>query len=259
MRASVLAGGTVLYLATAAGVFLWQKGRSVRDDEIEDIELLDSAAKTRLYRKISETYDTSIDFDEKLMFLPYLRGQLLKRARGKVLEVAGGTGRNLSYYDSSCELTITDSSEDMLRIAREKVLRDESLRGQVSFRVQDAEKLDFSSNEFDTVVDTFGLCSVDNPDKLLSEMQRVCKPDGLLLLLEHGESHYRWLSKLQARGAKKHYDKWGCVYNKNILELVRQSQADIVATSQWHLGTTIIVVAKPNKVGGTNGGLQEAL
>eukprot|EP00188_Purpureofilum_apyrenoidigerum_P005451 Plantae.Rhodophyta-Purpureofilum_apyrenoidigerum.ctg7102.p1 GENE.Plantae.Rhodophyta-Purpureofilum_apyrenoidigerum.ctg7102~~Plantae.Rhodophyta-Purpureofilum_apyrenoidigerum.ctg7102.p1 ORF type:complete len:256 (+),score=54.64 Plantae.Rhodophyta-Purpureofilum_apyrenoidigerum.ctg7102:222-989(+) len=247
MRAPVLVGGTVLYLATAAGVFVWQKGRHVQEDEIENIQLRNSADKARLYRKISKKYDTSIALDEKMMLLPYIRRQLLKRATGKVLEVAGGTGRNLTYYDPSCELTITDGSEDMLKIAREKVSKDEDLQERVSFCVQDAEDLAFPSDEFDTVVDTFGMCSVNNPHKLLSEMQRVCKPGGLLLLLEHGESDYQWLSNLQAKGAKRHYDKWGCIYNRNIGELVEQSQADIIATSKWHLGTTTIVVARPTK------------
>ena len=45
--------------------------------------------------------------------------------------------------------------------------------------VADAARLaQFSDDSFDTVVDTFGLCSFDDPVAVLKEMQRVCKPDG---------------------------------------------------------------------------------
>lgn len=41
-----------------------------------------------------------------------------------------------------------------------------------------AEALPFADNYFDTVIDTFGLCSVDNAHAAMQEMVRVCKPGG---------------------------------------------------------------------------------
>lgn len=45
-------------------------------------------------------------------------------------------------------------------------------------------------------MDTFGLCSYEDPVKALTEMQRVCKKGGRILLLEHGRSYMRVVSML---------------------------------------------------------------
>ncbi len=50
---------------------------------------------------------------------------------------------------------------------------------------------------FDSVVDTFGLEYTIDPCKCLSEMKRVCKKDGLILLLNRGKSQipiFNWLN-----------------------------------------------------------------
>ena len=47
----------------------------------------------------------------------------------------------------------------------------------------------FEDDAFDTVVDTLTMNSVFNREQLASEMKRVCKPGGLILLLERGQSY----------------------------------------------------------------------
>lgn len=47
--------------------------------------------------------------------------------------------------------------------------------------------MDSADDMFDFVVDTFGLCSFNDPVNVLREMARVAKPDGKILLLEHGK------------------------------------------------------------------------
>jgi methyltransferase OMS1 len=73
----------------------------------------------------------------------------------------------------------------------------------VDFKQMNAENLDFPDNTFDAVVDTFGMCSVQNPEKVLREMQRVCKEDGKIVLLEHGSGHYEFINNLLDDGAHK--------------------------------------------------------
>lgn len=41
--------------------------------------------------------------------------EVIGRARGETLEIAAGTGRNLSYYPAEVSLTLTDRSENMLK------------------------------------------------------------------------------------------------------------------------------------------------
>ena len=61
------------------------------------------------------------------------------------------------------------------------------------------KSLSYKDNTFDTVVDTFGLEYYGNPGVALKEMRRVCKKDGLLLIMASGVPdsqllayYYRW-------------------------------------------------------------------
>jgi methyltransferase OMS1 len=148
--------------------------------------------RTATFQKIAYSYDDEIAKDEFVMGINLLRRALLYfHAKGDVLEVGAGTGRNLGYYSSNVnKIVLSDSSDKMLLRATEKVSRmSESERERYQLLVADAAKLElYPDNSFDTVVDTFGLCSFDDPVKVLKELQRVCKPDGKILLLEHGRS-----------------------------------------------------------------------
>jgi len=56
----------------------------------------------------------------------------------------------------------------------------------VEMKQMDAQNMEFGNDSFDSVVETFALCSYPDPVKVLQEMQRVCKADGTILLFEHG-------------------------------------------------------------------------
>ena len=65
----------------------------------------------------------------------------------------------------------------------------------ISLMVMDAENLTFDDDSFDYVITTFVLCSIPNPVAALREMRRVCKPDGLVINLEHMRSS-NWILTL---------------------------------------------------------------
>lgn len=101
---------------------------------------------------------------------------------GNVLEVGVGTGKNFPYYPASSEITAIDFSEKMLERASNKARK---RRMGVHLQQMDVQKLEFADNTFDTVVATFVFCSVPEPIQGLKEIERVCKPGGKVILLEH--------------------------------------------------------------------------
>lgn len=110
-----------------------------------------------------------------------------------------------------------------------------------------AEELGFPDQSFDTVIDTFGLCSMVDAQRALEEMQRVCRKDGKILLLEHGQSHYMWLSSLLDKFAGVHAKAWGCQWNRDILALVENAGLEIEDIKRFHFGTTYYIVARPTQ------------
>ena len=113
-----------------------------------------------------------------------------------ILEVGVGTGKNFPYYPPDVEITAIDFSERMLKRAQDKASK-QGLK--VSLQQMDVQNLEFKDNSFDTVVASFVFCSVPNPARSLMEVERVCKPGGKVVLLEHVLSAHRivaWLMNL---------------------------------------------------------------
>src|SRR5204862_2890984 len=58
----------------------------------------------------------------------------------------------------------------------------------VDLRLGDAEQLEFAAESFDTVVCTYGLCTIPDDRQAVREARRVLRPGGALLLAEHVRS-----------------------------------------------------------------------
>jgi len=119
---------------------------------------------------------------------------------GKVLEVGVGTGLALPFYDASLEVTGIDFSEDMLTRARTKV-EEEKLAHVRELRQMDARKLDFPDASFDTIVAMHLISVVPDPEQVMAEMARVCKPGGQILLVNHFAREEGWLAWLERKFA----------------------------------------------------------
>ncbi len=153
-----------------------------------------TATKTarKRYNRVAPLYDFMENIVERFLRYSEWRGLLWSKVEGaKVLEVGVGTGKNFTYYPPDVEITAIDFSEKMLDRARQKAERDKI---KVHLEQMDAQDLKFEDNTFDTVVATFVFCSVPDPGKGLREIERVCKPGGKVILLEHVLSANRILS-----------------------------------------------------------------
>lgn len=105
-------------------------------------------------------------------------------ARGRTLEVAVGTGRNLRYYPPQVKLTGLDLSPAMIARAKKKA---EGLGRPITLVEGNAQRLPFTDLSFETVVCTLSLCTIPDQEEALREMHRVLVPGGRLLLVDHIE------------------------------------------------------------------------
>jgi len=138
--------------------------------------------KRRLYAKEAPTYDREADFTERWVFGTAHRGWACSKATGDTLEVAIGTGLNLPHYPPDVRLSGIDLSPEMLALA---VTRAKQLGRTIRLTEGDADDLPFADRSFDTVVCTYALCSVRDDGGAISEMHRVLRPGGRLILVDH--------------------------------------------------------------------------
>jgi phosphatidylethanolamine/phosphatidyl-N-methylethanolamine N-methyltransferase len=107
-----------------------------------------------------------------------------KRPKQRVLEVGVGTGLALPLYRRDITVVGIDVSPEMLERARDKV-DERGLRNVEALLEMDAENLTFPDQSFDTVIAMYVASVVPHPERLMSEMRRVCKPDGDILIVNH--------------------------------------------------------------------------
>ena len=110
----------------------------------------------------------------------------LKKSHPKqILDVATGTGdfaiENLKLNPD--KVTGIDISEGMLNVGREKIAK-KGLENKIELLQGDSENLPFEDNKFDAVTVAFGVRNFENLEKGLSEIHRVLKPEGKLVVLE---------------------------------------------------------------------------
>ena len=101
----------------------------------------------------------------------------------KVLEIGIGTGTSYKYYPVETEVTGIDISPDMLKKARKNIRKHNLLNKNVI--MMNGEQLKFEDNSFDKVAGMYVVSVTQNPDLLIKEMKRVCKPNGDIYLVNH--------------------------------------------------------------------------
>lgn len=170
------------------------------------------------------------------------RQELLSHARGEVLELAVGAGGNFPFYPASVSVTAADFSPAMLAKAKAAAAR---YGIAAEFHQGDVERMDFPEAAFDTVVSTLSLCGYENPARMLATIRRSCKPDGQILLIEHGLSPNPVLSALQRGLDPLLYRLSGCHHTRNIRELVQEAGLRILWEESRWLDMVRLIRARP--------------
>jgi len=173
------------------------------------------------------------------------RRDLLAAARGRVLEIGAGTGRNVRHYPADADVTYTEPDPHMARRLRAQ---------EVEVIAATADHLPFADDSFDTVVSTLVLCTVPDVPAALDEIRRVLAPGGRLLFLEHvraapGTRLERWQNRL--------HGPWrafacGCNCNRDLLASLeaRGFALDEVRYEEWRFMPPLV---RPVVLGAASG------
>lgn len=114
-----------------------------------------------------------------------LRETALRGVSGRVLEIGGGVGLNLPFYDQTVEhLTLLEPNEGLMRRCR---LRTKGVAFPTDLCLVDDRGLtDLPSEAFDCIVSTWVLCALPDLDGALGAIRRLLRPGGRFVLVEHG-------------------------------------------------------------------------
>ncbi|MEO5921306.1 MAG: methyltransferase domain-containing protein [Pseudolysinimonas sp.] len=200
----------------------------------------ETAKARRVWQKAAPTYDDKMAAFERA-FLGGGREWIASRARGRVLEIAIGTGLDLPHYPPDVTITGVDLSPAMMRGARARAA---DLGREVQFVVGDAQHLPFGDAGFDTVVCALGLCSFSDPAGAIAEMKRVLVPGGLLLLLDHIRSSWPPVLAAQWLVERITVPLAGERFTRRQLPLVTAAGFELVETERSKAGTIELVHAR---------------
>jgi phosphatidylethanolamine/phosphatidyl-N-methylethanolamine N-methyltransferase len=155
---------------------------------------VDRDAAERLYARIASVYNAIFGRILQAGRVEAMR-ELTLQPGDEVLEVGIGTGLTATLYPPECRIVGIDLSEPMLREAARHV----ESRGRTNVRLwrMDATTLGFPDESFDVVYAAYVISVVPDPVAALTEMRRVCRVGGHIVLLNHFLSTNPILSVLE--------------------------------------------------------------
>ena len=153
----------------------------------------------------------------------YQRQKIVPLATGDVVEIGVGPGLNLQYYNTTNVNKVIgiDPSDELNKIAKKNANK---VNLDIEFNLSSAESIDLPTSSVDSVVCTFSLCSIPDPEKALKEIYRILKPGGKYFFCEHGISP-DFFTKVFQNVTNIFYPKLsgGCHANRDIPKLITDS------------------------------------
>ncbi len=186
------------------------------------MDVMSSARTKARYNRIARLYDLVETMSEG-RFKPW-RQLLWSQARGNILEVGVGTGKNFPYHPRTAKVTGIDLSDQMLVRAQKRARH---LGSTIQLSEGDVQALEFPDNSFDTAAATFVFCSVPDPVQGLRELNRVVKPGGQILLLDHVRINSPTIGRLMDGLNPLVVRLWGANINRDTVENVKRAGLDI--------------------------------
>jgi phosphatidylethanolamine/phosphatidyl-N-methylethanolamine N-methyltransferase len=129
------------------------------------------------------------------------------RHAGELVEVGVGTGLSLPLYDPSLSITGIDLSKPMLARARDRIRR-KKLKNVAALRAMDASQMDFQDARFDIATVMYVVSVVPDPAAVLKELERVVRPGGTVIIVNHFASESGVLAAIE-RGLARFAENLG--------------------------------------------------
>jgi phosphatidylethanolamine/phosphatidyl-N-methylethanolamine N-methyltransferase len=150
--------------------------------------------ESRLYYELSHFYDLIF----RRVFYPRIAmviRSLNIEPGARVLELGVGTGLSLDAYPPHCSVTGIDLAPDMLERAQDKI--NQNGWRHITLEQGDALDLKFAANEFDYVMAFHVVSVVPDPQRMMAEARRVCRPGGIITVINHFRSTSPTIAQLQ--------------------------------------------------------------
>ncbi len=138
----------------------------------------------RLYSRLARPYDLAVKVLP--VWRHWISAALLHIRGPRVLEVSFGTGLLLTRYAGNFETYGVDLNERMVAIAQRNLQR---AGVSAELRQANVEALPYPDGHFDTVINTMAFSGYPNGQRAMSELHRVLRPQGRLVLIDVGYPH----------------------------------------------------------------------
>ncbi len=168
------------------------------------------------------------------------RERLVARARGRVLEIGAGTGRNLPFYRHVAEVVALEPDAAMTKRLQVRVDQASVPVTVVQSTVAHAR---LAPHSFDTIVCSLVLCSVEDVDATLRHVDDLLADGGQVLALEHVRGT-GWRARMQdASTPVWRHVAAGCRANRDPIDALRRNGFAITDCDRFMMNRTFPIVA----------------
>ena len=201
------------------------------------------ATKRRRYNHVAPFYDL-LDLPFEVRRYRTMRPQLFAGISGSILDAGVGTGRNMPFYPEGCRITGIDFSPGMIARARE---RRDKLGKNVELLEMNVLATTFPDRYFDAIIASFLFCVLDDDQQLpaLRELERICKPGGVIRFLDYrysSDPFRRFIMKLWAPWVRWVY---GAGFDRQTEQYLPEAGLEILEKRFLYRDTIGLVVARP--------------